>query len=140
MNLFVQRATQKNGGEGDQLTIPISQRSQQAGASEYRKRGQDFDVLTSLNPWSQHGDSNSRPGDYESAALPTEICWRSYELNLIREKRASQEEYNTTLLFIKNQDKKRRIDGFVSIMFECSSNIGGDCVNITKLYIICDVE
>lgn len=29
-----------------------------------------------LKSWSQHGDSNSRPADYESAALPTELCWR----------------------------------------------------------------
>ena len=28
--------------------------------------------------WSQQRDSNPRPADYKSAALPTELCWRSF--------------------------------------------------------------
>ena len=34
-----------------------------------------FDV-TPCNLWSQHADLNRGPTDYESVALPAELCWR----------------------------------------------------------------
>ena len=47
-------------------------------------------IFTMFNELSQQRDSNPRPADYKSAALPAELCWRStsfllcnYSKNLI---------------------------------------------------------
>jgi len=55
------------GGGGPELQPPL-QPPNEKGAAEARN------PLTSL---SQHPDSNRGPADYESAALPTELCWRA---------------------------------------------------------------
>ena len=57
------RDTQEPGAVGYQ-TNPISQRSQQVDPLENEKGARTM-VLTPLI-WSQRGDSNSRPADYEA--------------------------------------------------------------------------
>ncbi len=36
-------------------------------------------ISRNLRKWSQQPDSNRRPDDYKSTALPTELCWRILE-------------------------------------------------------------
>ena len=44
-------------------------------ADSHEKGVTSFDV-TPCNLWSQHADLNRGPTDYESVALPAELCWR----------------------------------------------------------------
>lgn len=72
-------------GKGDQLPPCTLLQQKRSGDKMGTIRADTKKGLTeiSISPcihWSQHRDLNSRPADYESAALPTELCWRGKAL------------------------------------------------------------